>query len=117
MPRRPRSPVAEAAEGGAVTRLGNSHDRVEKSVSPESSFVLARDLLRPSIDMTRDPRDPTPQCGSGSSSLSRRSVDDILVSEPDCFRLRLAVEFDPVAVLRLALETRGFEEPDEEYPW
>ncbi len=67
--------------------------------------------------MTRDPCDPTPQCGSGSSSLSQRSVDDMLVLEPDRFRLRLAVEFDPVAVLRLALEARGSEEPDKECPW
>ena len=58
--------------------------------------------------MTRDPRDPTPQCGSGSSSLSQRSVDDVLVPEPDGFRLRLTVELDPLAVLRLAFEARGF---------
>ena len=66
--------------------------------------------------MIRDPRDPTPQCGSGSSSLSQRSVDDILVLEPDRFRLRRAVDLDPVAVLRLAIHL-GFEEPDEECPW
>ena len=67
--------------------------------------------------MTHDPRDPTPQCASGSSSLSQRSIDDVLVPEPDGFRLRLAVELDPLAVLRLDLEARGFKQPDEERPW
>ena len=61
-------------------------------------------------------RDPTPQCGSGSS-LSQRSVDDVFVRELDRFRLRLALELDPVAVLRLALEARGLDEPDQERLW
>ena len=61
----------------------------------------------PQIDMTRELRYQTSQCRSGSGSLSQRSVDGILGPEPDRFRLELAIDLDPVAVLQLSCESHG----------
>lgn len=57
--------------------------------------------------MTLDARRPKAQCRSRSGSLSQGSVDDILGSECNRFRLGLAIELDPIAVLRLSCESHG----------